>query len=76
MHHDKDDAAMLTARDAQEGGKQGRSATAPDQDTPYYLRVEAKGGVLWLSRKECIEILKRGKRWRKVMAQWNPKRST
>ena len=49
-----------TVKDAQEGGKSRRSPTDPCQDNPYYLRVEAKGGTLWLTRKECIEILKRG----------------
>lgn len=75
MHHYKDDAAMHTARDGQNDGNNARSSPDPYQDTPYYLRVKVKGGVLWLSRQQCIDILRRGRRWRKVMANWNPKRS-
>lgn len=71
----EDEAAMFTARDGQNPGKSRRSVTDPYHDSPYYLRVEAKGGILWLSRKQAVEILKRGRRWRKAMAQWQPKRS-
>ncbi len=73
-HHYSDDAAILTARDGQKPGKSRRSVTDPGLDIPY-LRVEVKGGVLWLSRKQAVEILKRGKKWRRVMRERN-ERST
>lgn len=78
MRHYEEHRIVHTVTDSQEGGKSGRSAPDPPPHTiPLgYLPVLVGNKYVLLTRKECIEILKKGKKWRKVMAGRQRERST